>query len=137
MMAQPDAGSSTGADIPSQTQPTTTIRIADNLHRLRSEESSIGSPAPQKRSDTGFTASHAGGIYSTRSRRLSASGLSIERPRSLSRRRTAATGDAGDAEEGDRWQDGQQHTKQVFRGRTLLWLAYQSTGVIYGDIGTR
>ncbi|KAH7030466.1 potassium transporter-domain-containing protein [Macrophomina phaseolina] len=26
--------------------------------------------------------------------------------------------------------------KQVFRGKTLLWLAYQSTGVIYGDIGT-
>ncbi|KAK4560481.1 hypothetical protein LTR86_005678 [Recurvomyces mirabilis] len=26
--------------------------------------------------------------------------------------------------------------KQVFKGWTLLWLAYQSTGVIYGDIGT-
>ncbi|KAK8235949.1 potassium transporter hak-1 [Phyllosticta capitalensis] len=26
--------------------------------------------------------------------------------------------------------------KQVFRGWTLLWLAYQSIGVIYGDIGT-
>ena len=25
---------------------------------------------------------------------------------------------------------------QVFKGRTLLWLAYQSIGVIYGDIGT-
>lgn len=24
----------------------------------------------------------------------------------------------------------------MFRGKTLLWLAYQSTGVIYGDIGT-
>lgn len=27
-------------------------------------------------------------------------------------------------------------TVQVFKGWTLLWLAYQSTGVIYGDIGT-
>ena len=26
--------------------------------------------------------------------------------------------------------------KQTFTGRHLLWLAYQSTGVIYGDIGT-
>ncbi|KAK5134154.1 hypothetical protein LTR08_006929 [Meristemomyces frigidus] len=26
--------------------------------------------------------------------------------------------------------------KQVFKGSSLLWLAYQSTGVIYGDIGT-
>lgn len=25
---------------------------------------------------------------------------------------------------------------QVFKGATLFWLAYQSTGVIYGDIGT-
>lgn len=27
-------------------------------------------------------------------------------------------------------------TKQTFRGKYLLWLAYQSIGVIYGDIGT-
>lgn len=27
-------------------------------------------------------------------------------------------------------------TRQTFKGWTLLWLAYQSTGVIYGDIGT-
>lgn len=27
-------------------------------------------------------------------------------------------------------------TKQVFKGRYLFWLAYQSVGVIYGDIGT-
>ena len=26
--------------------------------------------------------------------------------------------------------------KQTFKGRNLLWLAYQSMGVIYGDIGT-
>lgn len=28
------------------------------------------------------------------------------------------------------------HSKQVFKGWTLAWLAYQSLGVIYGDIGT-
>ncbi|KAJ5981551.1 hypothetical protein N7522_013587 [Penicillium canescens] len=26
--------------------------------------------------------------------------------------------------------------RQVFKGKMLLWLAYQSVGVIYGDIGT-
>jgi KUP system potassium uptake protein len=26
--------------------------------------------------------------------------------------------------------------RQVFKGKLLLWLAYQSVGVIYGDIGT-
>ncbi|XHF97174.1 hypothetical protein AWENTII_000777 [Aspergillus wentii] len=26
--------------------------------------------------------------------------------------------------------------KQVFKGKMLLWLSYQSLGVIYGDIGT-
>ncbi|GAM36149.1 hypothetical protein TCE0_018f05012 [Talaromyces pinophilus] len=31
---------------------------------------------------------------------------------------------------------GDYKQKQVFRGRMLLWLAYQSIGVIYGDIGT-
>jgi KUP system potassium uptake protein len=28
------------------------------------------------------------------------------------------------------------HSGQVFKGKLLLWLAYQSIGVIYGDIGT-
>jgi KUP system potassium uptake protein len=31
---------------------------------------------------------------------------------------------------------GDYKQKQVFRGRILLWLTYQSIGVIYGDIGT-
>lgn len=33
-------------------------------------------------------------------------------------------------------QEGDVRKKQVFKGWVLLWLAYQSTGVIYGDIGT-
>jgi KUP system potassium uptake protein len=28
------------------------------------------------------------------------------------------------------------HSGQVFKGKLLLWLSYQSIGVIYGDIGT-
>ncbi|KAF2473712.1 potassium transporter [Lindgomyces ingoldianus] len=32
--------------------------------------------------------------------------------------------------------DGDLKRKQIFKGWVLLWLAYQSTGVIYGDIGT-
>ncbi|PYI13220.1 potassium transporter 5 [Aspergillus violaceofuscus CBS 115571] len=31
---------------------------------------------------------------------------------------------------------GDYKQKQVFKGKMLLWLAYQSIGVIYGDIGT-
>ncbi|RWA11284.1 hypothetical protein EKO27_g3810 [Xylaria grammica] len=61
--------------------------------------------------------------------------------RSVSRRRSASqdgrSEDTGDIEDGnDDWlrQDGKK--KQVFKGTALLWLAYQSTGAIYGDIGT-
>lgn len=64
----------------------------------------------------------AGGIYNSRS----ISKASFDR-RSRS--------DAVDVEEGDNWRT-EERTKQVFRGRTLMWLAYQSVGVIYGDIGT-
>ncbi|KAF2482537.1 putative potassium transporter 5 [Neohortaea acidophila] len=32
--------------------------------------------------------------------------------------------------------EGDMKKRQVFKGWTLLWLVYQSTGVIYGDIGT-
>ena len=32
--------------------------------------------------------------------------------------------------------DGDLRTAQVFKGKMLFWLAYQSIGVIYGDIGT-
>ncbi|KAF2083387.1 potassium transporter [Saccharata proteae CBS 121410] len=39
-------------------------------------------------------------------------------------------------EEGAGVQERDFKRKQVFKGWTLLWLAYQSTGVIYGDIGT-
>jgi len=43
---------------------------------------------------------------------------------------------AADPEDGEDWRRDDGKKKQVFRGRALLWLAYQSIGVIYGDIGT-
>ncbi|KAI1118953.1 potassium uptake protein [Nemania sp. NC0429] len=73
-----------------------------------------------------------GGVYNTRS---------------LSRTRTPGDGrhsgshdrrteEPSDDVENSEWlrEDGKK--KQVFKGTTLLWLAYQSTGAIYGDIGT-
>ncbi|KAF3293829.1 hypothetical protein TWF132_004416 [Orbilia oligospora] len=44
---------------------------------------------------------------------------------------------AGDYEDEDYHQwEGDVKKKQVFHGTMLLWVAYQATGVIYGDIGT-
>ncbi|KAK4184156.1 potassium transporter-domain-containing protein [Podospora australis] len=77
----------------------------------------------------------AGGIYHTRG----LSRASFDR-RSISR--ASQDPSAGpsiaspDVADGEEWRDNQIKTKQVFRGTTLLWLAYQSIGVIYGDIGT-
>lgn len=39
-------------------------------------------------------------------------------------------------DEGQGIKEGDFKQKQVFSGWILMWLAYQSTGVIYGDIGT-
>ncbi|KAI4868647.1 potassium transporter [Hypoxylon rubiginosum] len=39
-------------------------------------------------------------------------------------------------DDGDDWLRDDGRKKQVFKGTTLLWLAYQSIGAIYGDIGT-
>ncbi|KAJ5414515.1 hypothetical protein N7509_001142 [Penicillium cosmopolitanum] len=42
-----------------------------------------------------------------------------------------------EADENPRLQQaGDFKEKQIFKGRVLLWLSYQSIGVIYGDIGT-
>ncbi|KAK3935829.1 potassium transporter [Diplogelasinospora grovesii] len=111
------------------TTTTPTIKIAeDQLHPVRSTaRSDAPGPSPY---------ALAGGIYHTRS----ISRASFDRPlrRSASRvshdRRTEFS--AADVEEGDDWRDGQEKKKQIFSGTTLLWLAYQSIGVIYGDIGT-
>ncbi|KAI1279915.1 potassium uptake protein [Xylaria sp. FL0933] len=68
-----------------------------------------------------------GGVYNTRS-------LSRTRSASIHGGRSEETGDV--EEENDDWLRADGKKKQVFKGTTLLWLAYQSAGAIYGDIGT-
>lgn len=98
------------------------VKIAeDSLQRVRS------APA------VGHSIGMAGGIYHTRDiSRASFDGRSIHRGSHDVRNETTH-----DVEEGDDWRGGQEKKKQVFSGWTLLWLSYQSIGVIYGDIGTR
>ncbi|KAI9653659.1 MAG: hypothetical protein M1821_007006 [Bathelium mastoideum] len=68
------------------------------------------------------------GIHNIRSR---SRGSSAER-RSFRRTKTP---DVHDEDPGLR-RTGDYKQKQVFHGKHLLWLTYQSIGVIYGDIGT-
>ncbi|KAI0600264.1 potassium uptake protein [Biscogniauxia sp. FL1348] len=72
---------------------------------------------------------NVGGVYHTRS--LSRSRLPGERSLPGS-----SPEQAGDGEDGEDWHRDDGKKKQVFKGSALLWLAYQSTGAIYGDIGT-
>ncbi|KAK8049638.1 potassium transporter hak-1 [Apiospora phragmitis] len=90
-----------------------TITIADDLAPLDKPE----------------RLSHAGGIYRTRSHDARA-------PRSASRSSQEHSDQTGVVEDEEDWNRDDGRKKQVFKGTTLLWLAYQSTGVIYGDIGT-
>ncbi|CZR54345.1 probable potassium transporter 8 [Phialocephala subalpina] len=59
---------------------------------------------------------------------------------SLSEKRTSLSYDHRDEEEQNATQiadaDANRKKKQTYSGWMLMWLAYQSTGVIYGDIGT-
>ncbi|KAI0442257.1 potassium uptake protein [Xylaria telfairii] len=95
-----------------------TLTIDDDVHPIKPERSEPAS---------------LGGVYNTRS---------FSRPRRASDARRSASQDrrseeAGEVEDGnDEWlrEDGKR--KQIFKGTNLLWLAYQSTGAIYGDIGT-
>ncbi|MCJ1435935.1 hypothetical protein MMC27_005311 [Xylographa pallens] len=67
-----------------------------------------------------------GGVYSTRN---------VSKTSSLGERYHTKQGDV-EEEGGKLKQEGDIKHKQVFSGWLLLWLAYQATGVIYGDIGT-
>ncbi|KAK8082165.1 potassium uptake protein [Apiospora saccharicola] len=91
---------------------TPTITIADDLSPL----------------DKPVTSSQVGGIYRTRSHDA--------RARSASRSSQERSDQTGDVEDEEDWNRDDGRKKQIFKGTTLLWLAYQSTGVIYGDIGT-
>ncbi|KAH7146962.1 potassium uptake protein [Dactylonectria estremocensis] len=107
---------------------TTQIKIEDSLEKIRSGSTLDGQSAWQ-RPDIGPSTGIAGGIYYARN----LSRVSTHR-RSISRSRTHES--QADVEEGDDWRRDDGKKKQVFGGKTLLWLAYQSIGVIYGDIGT-
>lgn len=74
-----------------------------------------------------------GGIYHTRSlSRTHRAGSRRTTSRSSQEQRSAHL----DVEDEDDWIRDDGRKKQVFKGTTLLWLAYQSIGAIYGDIGT-
>ncbi|KAI0160226.1 potassium transporter [Xylariaceae sp. FL1272] len=98
---------------------TPNIVIADDIH-------------PEKREAA--SRPEAGGVYNVRS--LSRSRQPRAR-RSTSRASQDGRSTTGDAEDGDdAWLRDDGKVKQVYKGTTLLWLAYQSIGAIYGDIGT-
>ncbi|KAJ9602910.1 hypothetical protein H2200_012690 [Cladophialophora chaetospira] len=97
----------------------TTIRIANDVHPKN--ELPINH---DRTADSTSIYAHDDGIYNMRSRR-SSHDLSLYRTKSLQQ----------DEDPGLR-QEGDFKEKQIFSGKMLLWLAYQSTGVIYGDIGT-
>jgi KUP system potassium uptake protein len=92
-----------------------TIRIAETLRPTRSHDSAVTA---------------AGGVYPIRA-------VSIERSRTRSRSRSRLSDLKDPESEGAGLrQEGDFKKKQVFTGRLLIYLAYQSIGVIYGDIGT-
>ena len=115
-----------------------TIRIAD-----------VNGPTRPEKPDRPDSSGIGGGVYPMRA-------TSIERTRTRSRSRDArsrhsdhkdAEEDAGLRQDGDfkkrqvslirkyLW-NGFLTSRKVFKGKMLLYLAYQSIGVIYGDIGT-
>ncbi|KAF3061745.1 Potassium transporter 5 [Daldinia childiae] len=73
-----------------------------------------------------------GGVYRTRSLSQSRAG----RRRTASRPSHERRSEHLDIEDEDDWLRDDGRKKQVFKGTALLWLSYQSIGVIYGDIGT-
>ncbi|KAK1468020.1 potassium uptake protein [Colletotrichum cuscutae] len=105
------------------------ITIEDKLEKHKSgstvdEWSTFPRPGPDGGSSSGI----AGGIYSSRDlNRVASNRLS----RAITRESNAEADDGGDD-----WRRDDGRKKQVFTGTTLMWLAYQSIGVIYGDIGT-
>ncbi|KAK0118864.1 hypothetical protein ONS96_011944 [Cadophora gregata f. sp. sojae] len=95
-----------------------TIRIADEIHPIRTND--------------GTSSALAGGVYPIRNPSLV--DLRATRSRSVERRGVRLNDNVHD--DGGLRQEGDFKKKQVFKGKYLLWLAYQSIGVIYGDIGT-
>ncbi|CRJ96184.1 Potassium transporter 5 like protein [Verticillium longisporum] len=93
----------------------------------QTDDEDAGNAKSDKRADVGSSSGIAGGIFYGRD--LDRTGLA---------RRSASQGDnvEADIDDDGEWHQNDGKRKQVFKGRALLWLAYQSIGVIYGDIGT-
>ncbi|KAL8365438.1 hypothetical protein RB595_004312 [Gaeumannomyces hyphopodioides] len=109
--------------------PALSVKIAEGAHPGRTGQNGATPVTPLTRVDTGYV----GGVYNARvidRHRSRNSGFSLSRRQSVSSARSVDDGEGGE------WLDGEVKEKQVFRGSTLMWLAYQSVGVIYGDIGT-
>ncbi|ODH49368.1 potassium uptake protein [Paracoccidioides brasiliensis] len=108
---------------PHSTSQDATSKISgNNANRARSTRSTRSTSSMTRSSTDGITADD--GIRNIRSRLVQPSG-----------RRSDTTMELGDDDPGLRM-PGDFKQKQVFTGRRLLWLSYQSIGVIYGDIGT-
>ncbi|KAK4983757.1 hypothetical protein LTR50_007039 [Elasticomyces elasticus] len=60
----------------------------------------------------------------------------LSKTQSLHRKSTASTGEEAEDDDAGLRRAGDYKHKQAFSGKYLLWLAYQSIGLIYGDIGT-
>ncbi|KAK5010425.1 hypothetical protein LTR28_010008 [Elasticomyces elasticus] len=60
----------------------------------------------------------------------------LSKTQSLHRKSTASTGEEAEDDDAGLRRAGDYKHKQTFSGKYLLWLAYQSIGLIYGDIGT-
>ncbi|CZT03000.1 probable HAK-1 potassium transporter [Rhynchosporium graminicola] len=95
-----------------------TVRISDGIHPIRS--------------DDGTSTALAGGVYPIRN----SSVVDLRATRTRSAERRGVRLDAAEKDDEGLRQEGDFKKKQTFKGKYLLWLAYQSIGVIYGDIGT-
>ena len=100
-----------------------TIRIADTQRPSRSRSRTI---------DNGNSTASGSGVYSIRAASRSAT---IRSRRSFGDVRSLKDKDENGRQDDDAalGEEGDFKKKQVFTGRYLLWLAYQSTGVIYGE----
>ncbi|PBP19255.1 potassium transporter [Diplocarpon rosae] len=100
-----------------------TVRIADAIHPIGLND--------------GRSSALAGGVYPIRDDTKPPSlDLRSPRSRSIERRGVRIIDHQPVVNDEGLRRDGDFKKKQIFTGKYLLWLAYQSTGVIYGDIGT-
>ncbi|KAK3072072.1 hypothetical protein LTR53_007503 [Teratosphaeriaceae sp. CCFEE 6253] len=103
-------------------QPNAKIQFEDDADQIRRARSRDAATATGIEGDDGI-------VFS---RTISMGRRDLSRGRSID----AKSLDAEDPEESGLRRPGDYKQKQVFKGGQLFFLAYQSIGVIYGDIGT-